>query len=95
MSGNRRNMWIGRVHFHREVARLLAADKGKSDEYGEIVTRNKQLLSTVTTRLELAYGNPLRGIVSALNTMWINRDFFGTTRDSMYWIKERLLNRIK
>jgi glycosyltransferase involved in cell wall biosynthesis len=94
MSGNRKNMWIGRVHFHKEVARLLESDKQKLAGHSTIIKRNKQLLSVVNTRLELTYGSTIKGLASAVNRMWTCGDFFETIRDSLYWMKERFLNRI-
>ncbi|HMG93401.1 MAG TPA: glycosyltransferase family 2 protein [Chryseolinea sp.] len=93
MSGNRKNMWIGRVHFHKEVTKLLEGDKRGLADHSRIIKRNKQLLSIVNTRLELTYGNTIKGLASAVNRIWINGDFFETVRDSLYWMKERLLNR--
>lgn len=90
MSSNRRNMWAGKIHFRREAASLLAPHL----ELKSIAERNQRMLFTLETRFELAYGSVWKGAVKALHGMFLFGEFFHTIRDSLYWMKERLLKRV-
>ena len=92
MSANRKNMWIGKAHFRKEAARLM--DAGDDLVLKKIKARNSQLFREVNTRLQLAYGNIFSGIFDSMKIIFYDRNFFGTIRDSLYWIKERLLHRV-
>jgi len=94
MSGNRKNMWIGKIFFRKEVSQLLRTSDSIPPFLNTLIQRNDFLLIQVSTRFQLAYGNMLRGIYGALKMIFLYGVFFETTRDSLYWVKERLLNKV-
>ena len=94
MSGNKRNMWIGKVYFQRKAAQLLDSNKEKIRSYKEIKRRNTQLLHLTNTRLQLAYGNLFLGLLGIVKTIYFTGDFLFTIRDSLYWIRERFLDKV-
>ncbi len=94
MSGNRKNMWIGKVYFQRKASQLIDSNKAQITSYKKIKGRNIQLLHVTNTRLELVYGNLFLGLVGIVKTIYFTGDFFYTLRDSLYWIRERLLNKV-
>jgi len=91
MSNNRKNMWIGRIHFREEAVRLL---NEMDRNYENLQKRNMRLLRLFSTRLELAYGNILFGIIGTIEILYRDGNFLSTVRDSLYWVKERLLSRV-
>lgn len=92
MSSNRKNMWIGRIQFRKEAIRLL---NEMDRNYEDLQIRNMRLLRLFRTRLQLAYGNIFFGIIGTIEILYRDGNFLGTIRDSLYWVKERLLSRVE
>lgn len=92
MSANRKKMWTGKIYFHTEVANML--NNSDLPDFGPTEMRNKQLMLIQKTRFELAYGNIAVGMTSAMKIVFLFGDFLPTFRDSLYWIRERILKKV-
>jgi glycosyltransferase involved in cell wall biosynthesis len=92
MSSNRKNMWIGKIHFYKEALALMEAHL--LEEYSPIRKKARVLQSTYKMRYELAYGSLVSGIKETMTTVLLSGKLFSVLYDSLYWIKERMLNRL-
>lgn len=94
MSTNQKNMWTGRLFFRKEAARMLDIRGWISSDFELIKKRNIKLLATLNKRFQLAYGNLLVGMTTTMKIIFIYGDRLNTVRDSLYWVKQRLLNKV-
>ena len=95
MSGIRRNMWIGRKYFHSYVKNLFkAATHSITNKTDEVVRKNLYYLYLTSCRLELAYGNIWKGVMYLFPCIYLSGKIFFSTYDALYWIKERVLNKV-
>lgn len=95
MSTHRKNMWTGKLYFRREAFRLLNDSDWVNSDFESVKRRNIKLLEILNKRFQLTYGSLLQGVTSTLKIIFHYGDFFNTIRDSLYWVKQRLLKRFR
>jgi glycosyltransferase involved in cell wall biosynthesis len=91
MSWNRKNMWLGRIFFRKEAIKII--DDNREIQKSEIGLINMQQYYIVASHFELAYGSVFEGFLTLIRSVYYNRNIL-VIRDSMYWLKERLLGRL-
>lgn len=91
MSKNRKNMWIGRLFFYGEAKKILQNHVNISSA---VQKKNTAHLIILTVRYELAFGNLLIGLFKIPSAILQTKKPYYVLYDSLYWIKERVLNRL-
>ena len=97
MSGNRKNMWIGKIKFYNN-ALLIYKKKSKSideSELSDIRVKTLAFLSLLEMRYGLFFGNMWSGLINVFKYMYYSRTLTSPLYEGLYWIKERIMNRNK